>query len=427
MAKLQVKSFRSRKGPLCLLTVLGLIWLVFQINAFSLTIAVLSATLWLEYFITGYFLRKTTIERTLSQNRIFTDQALELGYTIENPFPGDLEIEFVTLIEKATSTSGMKARRLLLKPRQSLSISTELVFALRGRKDVSSCSIAYKDPLGFFKHWAVFSNPEEVLVLPRLMEFETFPLMLRELLPGSKSDFQLLEDPTYLKGVRRYASDPMNRIHWKISAKMRELYTKEFNFTAISKTMLYLDLNLTKEVFARAVWSQMRRNYEEQAVLAASSLIRWSHERGNRIELVVVGADILKTEYRKKSWVETVELLALAKGTDDGIELSNILLEDIEKLTPSTTLVIFSLYLTDSILPVLLKARSKCARVLVLVMPYGFRDPHYKAGRSFELLPQDMKRLREKAALLEKEQILVRIVRDNQSLQEVAMEIEEVK
>ncbi|OAA27222.1 hypothetical protein AT15_05220 [Kosmotoga arenicorallina S304] len=426
MAKLSVKSIRSDKKPLLFLTMLGIIWIGFQINIFSLIIAVLSAVLWLEYFITGYFLRKTNIDRTLNRNRAFTDQPIKLRYTLKSFFPGILEIEFVTLIEKATSVSAMKAQRLLLKPGQPLSISTELVFSRRGKKDVSSCSIAYKDPLGFFKRWVVYSNPEEVLILPKLMEFESFPLMLRELLPGSKSDFQLLEDPTHIKGIRKYSFDPMNRIHWKISAKMKELYTKEFNFTAISKTILYLDLNLSEEVFARAVWSQMRKNYEEQAILAASSLIRWSHERGNRIDLVVVGKEVLKAEYAK-DWVETVELLAIAEGTDTGEELSSVLLEDTEKLTPETTLVIFSLYLTDSILPVLLKARSKCARVLVLIMPYGYRDPRYKPGRSFELLPVDMKRLKEKAALLEKEQILVRIVRDNQSLQEVVREIEEVK
>ncbi|AKI97436.1 DUF58 domain-containing protein [Kosmotoga pacifica] len=427
MAKLSVKSFRSSNGPLIFLTLLSFIWLVFQINVFSLTIAVLSAVLWTEYFLSRYFLKRLTIERQSSRNRAFTDQPLKVRYSIENSFPGNTSVEFVPLIEEATSSSSLKTRKITLKPGQTLQFDTELIFSRRGKKDISSCSIAYKDPLGFFRHWAVFSSPEEVLILPRLMEFESFPLMLRELLTGSKSDFKLLEDPTHLKGIRRYASDPMNRIHWKISAKMRELYTKEFNYTAISKTILYLDLNLTKEVFARTVWSQMRRNYEEQAVLAASSLIRWSYERGNRIELVVVGDKILRTEYSKESWVEIVELLALAEGTDKGVELSDVLFKDIEKLTPSTTLVVFSLYLTDSILPVLLKAKSKCARELVLVMPYGFRDPRYKAGRSFELLPQDMKRLKEKATLLEKEQILVRIVKDNQSLQEVAMEIEEVK
>lgn len=126
------------------------------------------------------------------------------------------------------------------------------------------------------------------------MEFESFPLRLRELLPGLKSDFKLMEDMTYMKGIREYSGDPLNKIHWKVSAKMESLYTKEFNYTAISRTHLYLDLNLSREVFARDVWGRIREFYEEQAILAASSLIHWCAKVGHRTDLTVVGKKSLE-------------------------------------------------------------------------------------------------------------------------------------
>jgi hypothetical protein len=115
----------------------------------------------------------------------------------------------------------------------------------------------------------------------------------------------------------------------------------------------------------------------------------------------------------------------MAEGSEKGIEITDVLSENLEKLIPSTTLVLFSMFLTDSILPLLIKAKSKCSRVIVLLLPFGYRDPRFLPARSFDLLPLDMRALEEKGALLAQEQIIVRIVRGNQSLQEVTKEIED--
>ncbi|HEY8543230.1 MAG TPA: DUF58 domain-containing protein, partial [Pseudothermotoga sp.] len=82
------------------------------------------------------------------------------------------------------------------------------------------------------------------------------------------------------------------------------------------------------------------------------------------------------------------------------------------------------MYLTDSLLPSLINARAKVSRVIVLLIPYGFRDPRYKPTKTYEMYPLDMQRLSEKARLLEKEQIIVRIIKPSQTLQEVFDEIQ---
>ncbi|MDK2953801.1 DUF58 domain-containing protein [Kosmotoga sp. DU53] len=426
MTELKPTKLISSSSNVVIMTIIALIWLTLQVNGFSLLFAAFVAILWVEFFMSRFLLKNLTVKRKIQRNRAFIDQKIKIDYTIHNKSPIKLIVWFLPMVESASSASKIRKKKLILKPREEAKISSHIYFGKRGIKDVSKCLLSYPDPLGFFKHWITYEAPEEILVLPSLMEFENFPLRLRELLPGLKSDFKLMEDMTYMKGIREYSGDPLNKIHWKISAKMNSLYVKEFNYTAISRTHLYLDLNLSKEVFARDVWGRIREFYEEQAILAASSLIHWSAKIGHKIDLTVVGKKVLRsTGSFSNDWVKTVELLAISEGTNTGPELSDVLSTDVEKLTPATTVVLFSMYLTDSILPVLLKARARCSRVIVILMPYGFRDPRYKPARSYELLPIDMRDLKEKAAALEEEQIIVRILRDNQSLQEVVMEIEQ--
>lgn len=426
MVDLKVIATRSSISRLIVLSVFACIWCVFQLNVFSLIFASLALSIWIRFLITRYQMIRLIIKRDIDSTRVFTDQPLNIKYSIGNNLPFKTTITFIPLIERMKNSSSLNGRDRVLEPGEKIEIDSELIFAKRGKKDISRCSVLCKDPMNFFKQWVIFEATQEILVLPEFMDFEVFPVLLRELLPGSKSDFQLLEDTASIRGIREYSNDPINRIHWKASARKGKLHTKEFDFTAISKVKIYLDLNLSREVFARNVWSKIRIAYEEQAVIATASLVRWLDNKGFVSDLVVVGKDVLENlNGFGESWIDKVELLAMAEGIDnEGVELSELLKSHMGKFTPSTTLIIFSLYLNDSILPFLIEARAKCARVVVLLLPSGFRDPEYLPAKSYDLTPFDMHELEEKAILLEKEQIIIRIVKGNQSLQEVAREIE---
>jgi len=117
-------------------------------------------------------------------------------------------------------------------------------------------------------------------------------------------------------------------------------------------------------------------------------------------------------------------VLADTRGSDQGPQLSEIIEEDLERFDPATTVVIISMYLGEDILPQLLKAKSHCSRVVVIIIPFNPRDPWTKRTISYQMLPRTIESLKRRAALLEEEQIVVRVVGDNQSIQEVLVDLE---
>jgi len=72
---------------------------------------------------------------------------------------------------------------------------------------------------------------------------EKLRISLTSPLDGQRVKFAPNYDVSQLAGVRSYESDPMNRIHWKMSTHRGELMVKEFTPSA-SKTVVIL-LNLT--------------------------------------------------------------------------------------------------------------------------------------------------------------------------------------
>jgi uncharacterized protein (DUF58 family) len=421
--RLNVKSAKSSYRPLVWLSTVGSLWFLFQPSTFSLLFGCLVIIFWIEFFFTKNFLLNLVINRFTERNRAFVNQEFKIIYTIASNMSGRFVIELIPSLYGNTPSTKISGKKLSVSNGKKTKIEFDLSFSKRGIKDVSNCTIFYTDPLGLFKHWINFGATEKIIILPDIMDIENFPSRLRELLPGSTSDFKLLEDLTRIRGVREYNFEALNKIHWKISAKLGKLYVKEHDYTAIGNIKFYVDLNLSNEIHAKNVWSQIREFYQEDAIKAACAVVYSCYLKGNHVDLTVIGEKVLKVE-NTKDWVKIVELLAMVQGTNNGPQIDEVLIKEIEKLTPSSTLVIMSMFLTNSILPLLLKARARCAKVLVIIMPYGFRDPKYKPGKDYSLYPRDMEKLLERARVLENEQIIVRIIRANQSFQEVLSEIE---
>jgi len=420
----QIEALTSRKRPLLLLSSVALVWSLLSLDPFSLIFLSLLSVSWLYYLLTGMALKKMDILRSISRTRLFTGESISIRYTLTGRYPIVIHAEALPTVRMKTGFVSNKSQRVIVKHNSSAVIEWIINFRSRGEKDISSLLISVKDPLGLFSYAVRYSLSEKVLVLPTVMEFETLPLRLRELSPGKRSDFKLMEDLTDFRGIREYHGEPLNRIHWKTSAKMGALYSREFGYTAVSRTRLYLHLNLTGEVFARDVWEKIRLSYEELSVRIAASFIRNVYLSHGRISLVTVGEDVKRIDGTGRDWIDFFEILSTVGGRDEGEELYKVLEQDLSSFDPATTVVILSLYLGEEILPYLVRARSRACQVVVILLPFGIREPGRLPGRSYQMLPRAIENLKRRALLLEEERIVVRIVEDNQSLHEVLDEIQ---
>ena len=108
------------------------------------------------------------------------------------------------------------------------------------------CSPAWKsyevsDVFGFFKreHKPDMAG-QELLVLP--VPFDVEPLTFAAGDMGVETMRRAMEDPSSPNDFRAYQQgDPLKRIHWKMSARKRELFVKQFEEPALPDALVMLD------------------------------------------------------------------------------------------------------------------------------------------------------------------------------------------
>jgi len=309
---------------------------------------------------------------------------------------------------------------LTLKPYGEWKSSIKISFGSRGRKRIGESLITVRGFFDLFRITRSFDFREDILVFPKMIPTDFEKEVLKEILPGRRTFHKMLEDASYLRDIKEYNGQPMNRIHWKLSAKYDDLLVKEFENTSLGRVRIFLDLNLPWSIFSRRVWSDLRKYYEENAISVVATIIKELKERNTPVDLTVIGEKVWRKMVHGRDWVSYHELLAQVSGTDSPeIDTSKVLGMASEGINPDETVILVCIHITDDELPVLLKLRARSSKVIVFVIPYGFRDPSSKPFKSYIMFHQDLLKLLSKVKILEENHIIIRVVRENMTFQEV--------
>ncbi len=381
--------------------------------------------LWYIKWCLSYIIKKLSLKREIVPDYLFIGENAKVELTVKNysPFPIYLlKIEDLLREEGGLFKTGRGQYFLTLTPGKEVKFDYEVEFRKRGVYFIKRLKLTLFGSLSFLKAERIVDAPCKVVVYPRRFPIERLPLSVRELLPLMRTDYRLLEDLSYIDGVREYTyREPPRRIHWKATAHTGKLLVKTYEHTATTKVHLFTDLNLPGEIFSKKVWSGIRKRYEEYAISASASVVEYMLSEGIPIKLYILGEGDNPWVVEDMNFSDLMEHLAGTKGTDEPTyTIEDVFLSYMEKFTPSSTVIFFSLYLTPKVLPLLIKIKSKVAEVLVLVAPFGFREPDSKRiSRNYDIFPREIRALESAASLLREQGIKVELVEPEDALHEV--------
>jgi len=178
----------------------------------------------------------------------------------------------------------------------------------------------------------------------------------------------LLPDPLRFRGVREHRSgDPRKEIHWKASARLRELQTKLYE-PATSLDAVFLVNVASYEQY----WIQADPEAVELVVSAAADMVRIAADAGRQIGLVTNGLDNLTHERPRSalgrgphSMTRALEILArLGPYAANSPEV--VFLGERGRLPWGATLVVVTPKVTTGLASAMLALRRSHHRVLVV-------------------------------------------------------------
>ncbi|SHH50814.1 DUF58 domain-containing protein [Thermosipho atlanticus] len=375
-----------------------------NINGISLFLLAIVIVEWVNLRKSITLFKKIKVRAKFEHQRALIDEIVELI----------LEIKTGKNVKLTISIPELAINQVEAVIKREKMLTFHHSYYTRGKKKVDKIFLRM-DSL-FFKIIKKFEVDAEIFVLPNFEMVRFNKEKLLELIPNLLSHLKLLEDPTYIIGVKEYNNDPVRKIHWKLSAKFDNLLVKKYEYTSQGKLFIALFLNLHPEIFSRKAWIPILKKYTEDIISGVAGIIKDVSEKNISTKLLIDTKDGVKSVF-SKNWIVHFDLLAQAYAS---VETYNYdIYEEIEnEIQYNDTLLIISMYLTEKDIPYILRLREKSSKIIVLILPYGFRSYQTKKFKTYLNIPPDIVELQRKALVLRENNIFVEVYSENTAFQE---------
>ena len=138
----------------------------------------------------------------------------------------------------------------------------------RGYYQIGPLVLETGDLFGLHRRYRVATTPHFLLVYPQVVPLEGYEIASRRPIGEVRMTYRLFEDPTRKAGVRPYeAGDPLNRIHWRATARTGVLHSKIYEPSTVAGATIVARLS------SRLATPRKDEPYRsELAITAAASL-----------------------------------------------------------------------------------------------------------------------------------------------------------
>ena len=189
---------------------------------------------------------------------------------------------------------GKRVQVAMLGSKSELVVKYGLECLTRGYHQVGPLVLETGDVFGLHRRFRVLAPPRFVLVYPRIVPLSGYDLASRRPIGDVRMTYRLFEDPTRIAGVRPYQQgDPLNRVHWRATARTGELHSKVLEPSTLSGITVLLDFHQA------GYHSRGEPIRSELAVTCAVSLAHAVFLMGQQVGLVTNARDAaerIKTE-----------------------------------------------------------------------------------------------------------------------------------
>jgi uncharacterized protein (DUF58 family) len=269
--------------------------LVIQSGLLAYAAYVLLGVLLFTRLMTREGLHGVEAERTVTAEEVEAGQRIEVEVTVRNA--GRMPLPWVLLEDQLPGYAlrerpprlRVKGKRLqirLLRAGQQTKLKYKVECTNRGFYQIGPLILESGDLFGLHRRYRVVAPPAYVMVYPKVVPLLGYDIASRRPIGDVRLVHRLYEDPTRIAGVRPYQSgDPLNRIHWRATARAARLHSKIYDPSTLAGATLLLD-------FHRAGYpSRGEPHRSDLGATAAASLAQAISQLGQQVGLVTNAGD----------------------------------------------------------------------------------------------------------------------------------------
>jgi len=285
--------------------VLLLVALILQSGLLAYAMYVLLGVLLVSRLLARVWTGNITVGRTCDSVTAEVGEVVTVTVTVRNG--GTLPVPWVLIedllprdaISAGSTRLKVKGKRLqlrMLRAGQENVMTYQITPAFRGYYQIGPVVLESGDLFGLHRRYRIGAEPHYLLVYPPVVPLEGYEIASRRPIGEVRLTHRLYEDPTRIAGVRAYqAGDPLNRVHWRATARTGALHSKVYEPSTLVGASLLLDFH------EDGYLSRGELYRSELAVKAATSLAHAIALRGQQIGLATNGRDAAE-RIRLEGW-----------------------------------------------------------------------------------------------------------------------------
>ncbi len=222
--------------------IIALIW---QIEFFAYTVWVLLGIFVLSQLMGRVALKGMEVVRHCNKRLADIGEAATVTLEVKNAKP--VAVPWLVVedgIPRRLRTEGERSLALLMLPFRTRRLQYRLALRHRGYHQVGPVLLESGDFFGLVRRFQRDAQMNFITVLPRVVPIGHWAIASRKPIGEVLVQHGLHEDPTRVCGVRPYQrGDPLNRIHWKATAKTGELHSRVYEHSTLIGANIVLDFN----------------------------------------------------------------------------------------------------------------------------------------------------------------------------------------
>ncbi len=282
------------KWIIAALVILAISFLI-QSDLLAYAMYTLLTVIVISRFLTNRWVNALQAERTCSSLVAKIDD--HIGVSLDLVNTGALPIPWVLLEDALPERALMydppsldvqdgRIKLTMLKPNQSKRLQYSFICKRRGYYQLGPTILETGDLFGLHRRYQIAAEPQFLTVYPRIVPLDGYDLASRRPIGEIKMTHRLFEDPTRIAGVRAYQDgDPMNRIHWRATARTGQLHSKIYEASSVAGVTIMME-------FRREAYRRDGEPFRsELAVTAATSIANAVHVMGQQIGFITNGRD----------------------------------------------------------------------------------------------------------------------------------------
>ncbi|MNP02125.1 hypothetical protein D3C76_939680 [compost metagenome] len=162
-----------------------------------------------------------------------------------------------------------------MKPYNKITRNHPFIAQNRGMYSLETVSMSGGDLFGLFSRTRLVPVKASLYVYPALLHIDQMPSSYRTWQGELEVSRWVVEDPFLILGTREYsANDPMNRIHWKASARTGQLQVYKQGYTADPEVIVYVNVQVNAKMWNVVSDPDMVERALSYCATAASHLIQ---------------------------------------------------------------------------------------------------------------------------------------------------------